>query len=132
MWPQGNASSDADTQALSQTPCDLRVDGFWRITEDAAHGPIVSSCRIRQSGVTVDGVFNSKWAGAGPITIRGIVSEGHVLATWHRPGKQYSGSGVLRLAVDAAAGVMHGTGTWHSAEAAEPGLHRLRWQRVAT
>jgi hypothetical protein len=123
--------TDTDAQALSQTPCERRIDGFWRITDQTDKGPIISSCRIRQSGVVVEGLLQGKFAAAAPLIIRGIISDSHVLATWHRPGNKYSGSGVLRLTIDAADQVMHGDGTWYSTEA-QPGQHQLRWERVAT
>ena len=123
-------SQRLDFDAISLTPTGgVDLTGHWRAWQELETGYFLWGVTLNQYGRTVTGWMQCKFAAAHALSIRGIVMDGRLIATWWRPHKHLIGSGIIDLVVQPDANSMIGTIKWYNAGDENEHVVKWRWER---
>ena len=97
MWFR-RKKQNLDEAALLATPCEVDLSGRW-IALDVTNiaNRVLYGVGIEQYGTAVFATMQCKHASAAPLTVRGIVSDNHLIANFWRPDEYCLGSGMLNF-----------------------------------
>lgn len=119
-----------DREALAMTPiCGSTLTGHWRARQETNNGYVSWGVQLEQHGMAISGSMQCKFAGAHPLTIRGILDDGNLTATWSRPYKYCMGSGVVHLTISPDGNTLTGTTRWYNAENPDGIVDDWCWER---
>ena len=116
--------------ALSCTPAEFDLAGKWTVHTEVNDQPITGIAVLEQSGVSVTGFLQWKFATLPFVELQGLLCDSQLNAVWWRAEKAALGSGRLTLGVNSDATELRGTSTWHSDRDVPVETLQHRWVRI--